>query len=220
MKRISKTAGLMGLVSIAVISSASATTDDAFWYIGGNVGQSRAKIDDARISAQLLATGRTPISIVNDERNAAFKLLGGYQFNKNFAAEAGYFNLGQFGYAARTAPAGSLNGTIKVQGVNLDLVGLLPMSEKFAAFGRVGMNYAQAKDTFTSTGAVATPTTPNPSKNALNYKAGLGLQYDFSHAVAMRVEAERYRIDDAVGRKGDINLYSLGLVYRFDERKA
>jgi len=219
MKRISKTAGLMGLVGIAVLSSASAASQDSFWYIGGNVGQSRAKIDDARINAQLLAAGRTPISIVNDERNTAFKLLGGYQFNKNFAVEGGYFNLGQFGYAATTAPAGTLNGTIKLQGLNLDLVGLWPMSEKFSALGRVGMNYAQAKDNFTSTGAVATPTTPNPSKNALNYKAGLGLQYDFSHAVAMRVEAERYRIDDAVGRKGDVNLYSLGLIYRFDARK-
>lgn len=219
MKRISKTAGLMGLLGIAVMSSASAASDDGFWYIGGNVGQSRAKIDDARISAQLLATGRTPISIVNDETNTAYKLLGGYQFNKHFAVEGGYFNLGQFGYAATTAPAGTLNGTIKLQGLNLDLVGLWPMTEKFSALGRVGMNYAQAKDTFTSTGAVATPTTPNPSKNALNYKAGLGLQYDFSHALGMRVEAERYRIDDAVGRKGDIDMYSVGLVYRFDARK-
>lgn len=31
----------------------------------------------------------------------------------------------------------------------------------------------------------------------------------------MRAEAERYRIDDAVGNKGDIDLYSVGLVYRF-----
>jgi OOP family OmpA-OmpF porin len=189
MKRISKTAGLMGLLGIAVMSGASAATDDAFWYIGGNVGQSRAKIDDARISAQLLATGRTPISIVNDERNTAFKLLGGYQFNKNFAVEAGYFNLGQFGYTATTVPAGTLTGKIKLQGLNLDLVGLWPMTEKFSVLGRVGMNYAQAKDNFTSTGAVATPTTPNPSKNALNYKAGLGLQYDFTHALGMRVTA-------------------------------
>jgi OOP family OmpA-OmpF porin len=219
MKRISKTAGLMGLVGIAVMSSACAVSNDAFWYIGGNVGQSRAKIDDALINAQLLATGRTPISMVNDERNSAFKLFGGYQFNKNFAVEAGYFNLGQFGYAATTAPVGTLNGTIKLQGVNFDLVGLLPLSERFSVFGRAGMNYAQAKDTFTSTGAVATPITPNPSQKALNYKAGVGLQYDFTRAVGMRVEAERYRIDDAVGRKGDINMFSLGLVYRFDERK-
>jgi len=31
----------------------------------------------------------------------------------------------------------------------------------------------------------------------------------------MRLEAERYRIDDAIGNKGDIDLASIGLVYRF-----
>jgi OOP family OmpA-OmpF porin len=35
----------------------------------------------------------------------------------------------------------------------------------------------------------------------------------------MRVEAERYRIDDAIGNKGDIDMYSVGLVYRFNEKK-
>jgi len=36
----------------------------------------------------------------------------------------------------------------------------------------------------------------------------------------MRAEAERYRIDDAVGNRGDINMYSVGLVYRFGQKKA
>jgi OOP family OmpA-OmpF porin len=31
----------------------------------------------------------------------------------------------------------------------------------------------------------------------------------------MRLEAERYRINDAVGNKGDVDLFSVGLVYRF-----
>jgi OOP family OmpA-OmpF porin len=35
----------------------------------------------------------------------------------------------------------------------------------------------------------------------------------------MRAEAERYRIDDAVGNKGDIDLVSIGLVYRFGMEK-
>jgi OOP family OmpA-OmpF porin len=52
----------------------------------------------------------------------------------------------------------------------------------------------------------------------MNYKAGLGLQYDFTDSLAMRAEAERYRIDDAVGNKGDINMYSLGLIYRFGKK--
>jgi OOP family OmpA-OmpF porin len=53
------------------------------------------------------------------------------------------------------------------------------------------------------------------SKDAFNYKFGAGLQYDYTTHIGLRLEAERYRIDDAVGNKGDIDLFSLGLVYRF-----
>ena len=56
---------------------------------------------------------------------------------------------------------------------------------------------------------------PSPQKSAANYKFGVGAEYDFTRSVGIRVEAERYRIDDAVGNKGDIDLYSLGLVYKF-----
>ena len=56
---------------------------------------------------------------------------------------------------------------------------------------------------------------PSPSKSALSYKFGGGLQYHITRTVGMRVEAERYRINDAVGNKGDIDMYSVGLVARF-----
>ncbi len=56
---------------------------------------------------------------------------------------------------------------------------------------------------------------PNPSKREANYKFGVGLQYNFTESLGMRAEAERYRINDAVGNKGDVDLVSIGLVYRF-----
>ena len=71
-------------------------------------------------------------------------------------------------------PAGTLNVSIKVQGVNLDAVGILPIADKFSAFGRVGMNNAQARDSFSGTGAVNVLNT-SPSKSELNYKLGLGV---------------------------------------------
>lgn len=41
------------------------------------------------------------------------------------------------------------------------------------------------------------------------------LQYYFNPSFAMRAEAERYRINDAVGNHGDIDLFSLGVVFGF-----
>ena len=223
MKKLLKAAGALGLVGCAAMSSSFAATDDTFWYMGGNIGQSRATIDNARILANLQGLG-LPSTISDDNKGTAYKLFGGYQFNKNFALEGGYFNLGQFGYTTTTLPpalAGSLNGKINLQGLNLDAVGMLPLTEKFSAFGRIGAQYAQAKDNFSGTGSAAAAVTPipNPSKDTLNYKTGLGVQYDFTPSLGMRAEAERYRINDAIGNTGNINVYSVGLVYRFDQNK-
>jgi OOP family OmpA-OmpF porin len=95
----------------------------------------------------------------------------------------------------------------------------VPIADRFSVFARVGANYAQTKDSFTGTGAVVV-LDPNPSKRNTNYKAGLGLQYDFTRALAMRVEAERYRISDAISSKANVDLVSVGLIYRFGVKES
>ena len=212
--KFAKTSVALGLAALAALASPLASAEGLGWYGGANIGRSAATIDDARISSGLLGSGFTASTITNDDRDTAYKIYGGYQLNRNFAIEGGYFDLGNFGYSATTVPAGTLNGNIKLRGLNLDLVGIMPITEKFSVFGRAGLNYAQARDSFSGTGAVFIAN-PNPSKYGTNYKVGLGVQYAFTDALAMRLEAERYRIDDAVGNKGHIDVASVGLIYRF-----
>ncbi len=207
-------AALATLAAIATMTSPLASADVSNWYGGINLGQSRAKIDDARITSGLLAGRFATSSISDDDRDTGYKLFGGYQAGRYFAIEGGYFDLGKFGFTANTIPPGSLSGNIKVRGANLDLVGTLPITNKFAAFGRVGANYAYTRDTFTGTGAV-TVVRASASKHDTNIKAGVGLQYAMTDSLAWRAEVERYRINDAVGNKGDIDLVSVGLIYRF-----
>ncbi|MEK7322831.1 MAG: outer membrane beta-barrel protein [Pseudomonadota bacterium] len=211
MKLASKT---LSLVALAVIASPHAAADDLPWYGGVNVGQSRADIDNARITRGLLDGGFATTSISDDDRDIGYKLFGGYRFHKNFAIEAGYFDLGKFDFTATTVPPGTLNGEIKLKGLNVDAVGILPINDKFSAFGRAGLIYAQAKDSFSGTGAVNVLDS-SPSESEANYKFGLGLQYDVTDALGFRLEAERYRINDAVGNDGDVDLLSAGLIYRF-----
>ena len=215
--KFAKISATLGLAVLAAIASSYAAADDTGWYGGANIGQSRATIDDARITSGLLGSGFSTTSIADDKRDTGYKIFGGYQFNRNFAVEGGYFDLGRFGFAATTVPAGTLFGNIKLRGLNLDLVGTVPITEKFSAFGRVGVDYAQARDNFTGNGTVSVLNS-NPSKRDTNLKFGLGLQYAFTPTLDMRLEAERYRINDAVGNKGDVDLVSLGLVYRFGEK--
>jgi OOP family OmpA-OmpF porin len=214
-----KASGMFGLMALAAATTSVVKADDAGWYLGGNIGQSTADIDNDRITENLLDSGFSEIMIDNDDRDTGYKLFGGYQFNRNFALEGGYFDLGEFSYSATTMPAGTLDGQMELRGFNLDLVGFIPFSEKFSAFGRVGVNYAEAKDRFSGTGAVNV-LSPRAEERDTNLKLGAGVQYAFTDALAMRVEAERYRINDAVGNKGDIDLVSVGLVYRFGAKSA
>ncbi|MBT2332359.1 OmpA family protein [Variovorax paradoxus] len=214
---------MLPLLSAAAISSlagAGALAQDNGYYYGGlSVGQSRAKIDDERIAAGLLGAGLGTTSLSLNERGTAFKLFGGYQFNRYFALEGGYFDLGKFGYAATTWPTGTLDGQIKLRGFNLDLVGTLPITERFSVIGRVGAQVAKASDRFSGTGAVQV-LTPNPSKRDTNYKVGLGIQYEVTPSFLIRGEAERYRINDAIGNRGDVNTFSVTLMFPFGRAVA
>ncbi len=212
--KIARTLGMSSMAAFAITLSPLARADNSAWYAGFNVGQAQAKIDDGRISKGLLSDGFTTTSISDDDRHVGFKVFGGYEFNRYFALEAGYFDLGRFGFTADTTPSGTLRGDIKIKGVNADLVASLPVGERFSLFARAGLIYAEAKDSFVGTGAVAVIRS-EPHKRDPNYKFGLGARYNFSRSVGMRVEAERYRINDAVGNTGDVDLYSVGLVFRF-----
>ena len=209
----------LGLLALSALVTPLVQAEAPNWYIGGNAGGTAATIDDARIASSLLSSGLTTTSISDRDRDSGYRLYAGYQFNRYWALEGGYFDLGKFGYTANTVPLGSLTGDIRLKGLNLDLVGTLPLSDRFSLLGRVGANYADANDTFTSTGAVRV-TNPNPTKRDTNYKFGLGVQYAFNDALALRVEAERYRINDAVGNNGHVDMATIGLVYSFGGKPA
>lgn len=211
--KLSRTAGALGLTALAAAASPYAAANDAGWYIGTNLGMSRANIDDERIARSLLGAGLATTSITDNDREFGYKIFGGYQFSKYFALEGGYFDLGEFGFNASTAPPGTLSGDTRIRGLNLDPVGILPITQNFSAFLRAGVNYAETKSRFSSSGSVTAPR--NRDQREANYKAGVGLQYNITQALGVRAEAERYRIEDAIDNEGDVDLFSLGLVYRF-----
>jgi OOP family OmpA-OmpF porin len=152
--------------------------------------------------------------MTKNETDMAYKIFGGYQFNRNIAVEAGYFNLGKFDFTSTTVPAGTYHGQIKLQGANVDLVGTLPLTQRWSALGRAGIQYANARDSFHSTGAVRIPNA-TPSKNALNYKIGAVIQYEVNSSLLIRGEVEHLRVNDAIGNRGGVNMYSVSVVIPF-----
>ena len=214
----------MRLVALAVLGimtapAALAQQSSSYYYIGGGIGQARAEINDERVTRPLFGTGLTATNITRDNHDTAYKLFGGYQFNRNFALEAGYFNLGKFGFSANTTPLGTFNGQVKIQGFNLDLVGTLPVSERFSVFARAGAQAAKTGDTYSGSRPISV-FNPSPSKREVNYKAGVGLQFEVNPSFLVRAEAERYRISDTVGKKGNADMVSLSLVFPFGRSYA
>lgn len=207
------------LLAASSFAHADEASDHTGWYGGFGVGQSLSTIEDERIASSLTAQGFAQTQIAKDTRDLGFKVFGGYQFSRHFALEGGYFDLGEYGFTAQTQPPGSLSGQAQFKGVNLDAIGILPLTEKFKAFGRAGVHYTEAKTDFQGTGAVRIRD-PERSEKGANYKVGVGLEYALTRQLGLRAELERHRVDDAIGNTGDVDLASLGLVYRFKAKTA
>jgi OOP family OmpA-OmpF porin len=233
MKTTSKLAALIALACATMVNvhaaPGMAQTDPAFvhpewansaWYMGAGIAHARANIDEARLVRSLTANGSSLNTFTVDERDIGFKLFVGKQLNQYFAVEAGYFDLGNFGFAATTSGNGVLRGDAKFRGVNLDLVGQLPLTQRLSLLGRAGVQYARANTHFSGNRLNAV-TDPNPSSLGRgNAKVGLGVEYKLTEALALRGEVERYRVNDAVGNRGDVDLASVNIVYKFGRPAA
>lgn len=210
---------LLGLASLGILMAAPAMAQDTSLYYGGaSVGQSKTGTDANGLTSGLLP-GVSAASSTTDEKDTAYKLFGGYQFNRNFAIEGGYFNLGKNSFNAATVPAGNLTGETKVQGVNLDLVGTLPLTERLSALARIGAHHAWSKSTFSGSGAAAGVPGSNKRDDS-GYQMGLGMQYELNPSMWVRGEIERYRTKDAVGQRTNVDLVTVSLVFPFGRAQA
>ena len=208
------------VVSMAGTASLPALAEDSGWYLGGNIGKTRSLIDDAKTTTDFFGTGYGITGMKLDQEDTGYKLFAGYDFNKNVALEAGYFDLrtSDAFTAGVAVPGGTLTSTFggptKVQGYFLDLVAKAHLNDKWAVFARFGGNTAKVDERFSGTGDLSA-VNYHSSATDTNIKYGAGIEYNFTPAWVARLEAERYRMQDGVANKNYINLVSLGLVYRF-----
>lgn len=203
------------VAALAALPAAALAQTAPYPYVGLSAGRSHSQFDEQQLAARLLGAGRTITSLSRDDKDTAYKIFGGYQMSRNFGLELGYFDLGKSSFNASTLPVGSLAGEIAVQGVNLDLVATLPLSERWAASARLGAQYARTRTYASGAGSIIV-TDPEGRRREGNAKVGLGLQYAFSPNFIMRAEAERYRVSDGhTGGRGNINVASLSLVFPF-----
>ena len=179
MKRIS--IALLGAAAMAAALPAAAQSNMlSSVYVGGDVGQSKLK--DCVVAGC-------------DDKDTAWGLFGGYQFNRNLAAELGYHRLGSF-----SSPGGDVDAKA------WELVGLgsWPITDQFSVYGKLG-GYRGKLD-----GAGHSETNTD-----LTY--GLGLQWDFTRNVGVRGEWQRYPKmgGGGFGRDTDLDVLRVAALWRF-----
>lgn len=136
-----------------------------------------------------------------DDSNTALKIYTGGMFNQYFGVELGYLQGGEVDRAG---------GDVKARGVNVSLIGLLPINETFEVFGKVGGTYGWTK---TSASALSGAATGDEEGAGASY--GVGLNVFFTPNWGAVVEWERHRFHFAGDRKDDVELTTVGLKYRF-----
>ncbi|MGX4644448.1 OmpA family protein [Massilia sp. SYSU DXS3249] len=234
MKTSSKLAALIALACATMMSAqaqdaTTAQTNSGFvnpdwansaWYVGAGVGQSRGDIPSRQVRG--LTTGtQTVTGFTEDTRDVGGKLFIGKQLSRHFAIEASYYDLGEFTYRATTTGNGVLAGETELRGGALDLVAQLPLTQRLSLLGRGGLHYTKATTSFTGNrlNALSNPNPPNEGRRG--GKFGVGIEYKFSEALAVRAEVERMRlVTDAAGNRGDVDFGTLSLVYKFGRPAA
>jgi len=176
----------IALASLFAFPGVALSQDIPGWYVGFGIGQTQFKDACNGLSGSC------------DDADTGGKLLGGYQFSKNFDLELAYADLGQ-------AKGGG--ATFGAKGFEATGVGMLPLGGGFSALARGGLFSwkADLKAPAGSTDATGTD---------LTY--GLGVKFDFNRDFSARLEWQRYKDVGDQNKTGQSNIDFIGasLVYR------
>jgi OOP family OmpA-OmpF porin len=213
--RISSRQAALALLYLTFAVAARAEEIPGDWYVGLDGGQAKSPMDARGMSRRELDPGIQTGELVRYEpKKGGMLFAGGRRFNTYSAIEVGLFGFEPFGFTAQTVGHGELTGHVRVNGLYADFVGSLPLGAGFSVFGTIGAHIAQVHDTFdiADTSVLATNSVHNTD---FNYNAGLGLRYDFTSNIGVRLRAQRYHVDKGTGLDVNIGFYTLGLVVGF-----
>ncbi len=173
----------------------------AQFYLGFSFG--RADVEQNLVIPDLLDPGGTV-----DGKDSAFKLYGGYQFNRNFALEVAAVDLGDMAYSGNFSgtPSGTVTGgRVQNGGLNISAVGVLPLGERLAFFGKAGI-FLWSSEASDLTGGVPTISEADGSDLSL----GLGASVALTPRASLRAEWERFEMSSS-----EVDLVSVGLAFSF-----
>lgn len=186
------------------------------WYVGASAGQSKQTSGRSDVDAQFLGLGFDDASTSSDRRDNGYRLFFGNRFHRFAAVEAGYGELGRFESVTRVLPVGTLMSRARSSAVDVGLLGLLPLGERFTLFARGGGFVSQTKVSYSGAGSVDVIDGDTRDRTSGGLY-GVGAMAAFNPHWSVRLDWTRYRraFDDSLGPRRDLELWTVGAVYRF-----
>jgi OOP family OmpA-OmpF porin len=163
-------------------------------YVGGALGQ--AKVTDWCDTSGAPAGASLPAC---EDTDTAWKVFGGYRFNRYFAVEGTYVNWGEVTGTVQAASGARTDVSAEQTSLGVAAVGSFEFTPQFSVFGKAGFLSTEQE-------ARAGSTTTDGSDTEFHY--GLGLRFAFTQNWVARAEWEKTD-------KLKVEMMSLGVEYRF-----
>jgi len=178
------------LIAAALAAPLAAQAENA--YVGASIGRAEQKADVAGYSFKDNTTG--------------YKLVGGYDFTKNFGLEAGYADLREISISGYGARASSKPEVFYVAGT-----ATLPIDEQFSVFGKAGIAAAH-----TTISASLNGYSDHGTDNETTGVIGVGAAFNLNKNVSFVAEYEYFgKVAKDSGSSIKADLLSVGVRYKF-----
>jgi opacity protein-like surface antigen len=158
-------------------------------YIGLSVGQSDYSLDDG-------------INVFeSNQGDTSYGIHVGNYFSPNFGIELGYTDYGS------VARAG---GRTKSDGINLSLIGKMPLNPAFNLLGKLGTTYSRTEVSSNPASGIAAG-----SENGWGLSYGLGVEYVFTPQWSTVLQYESQDMKFAGGRDDRVGVTSLAVRFNY-----
>jgi hypothetical protein len=149
-------------------------------------------------------------------RDTSGTIRAGYQFSPYLGIEARYFDLGEAsvsfvsGVALPAMTPLVTDARISAKGAGVNLVATLPVAERFSVSGIAGV----ARTSSRIRNSLQLGFSTEESTRATKPYYGVNVAYAISAALALSLEADRYRIGFRDSTTS-VDMFGVGLTYRF-----
>lgn len=197
MRSLTRNFSVTVLAAAALAAGASAQAQSSNYslnapgasYVGANIGKSDFSV----------GSGSGIFS--SENKDTAYSLYGGRYFSNNLGMELGFTEFGKINRAG---------GTTKAQGLNVSLVGRLPLSPAFNLLGKVGTTYGR-----TSVSSVPGSGVASGSENGFGVSYGVGAEYAFNPQLSAVVQYDSHDLKFAGNGRDRVSATTAGLRYKF-----